>query len=323
MQRKLIRQGAGGYTIYLPKRWVDAKGLSGGDVVQLRDESGTITIDTPTRQRKEVSIPLSDESDTDLRNLLTHHYRTGVDTIRITSASVAQQRSIQRTTDDLLLGFEITSRKGDTMLIENVSEPSGERYDTLLRRVFLLIFETDDLVLARAKGTQIEEPVITEHRRQLDEFVLFCRRTIQKDRYARDPLLHWELLTFLMHIEHAYAYLFTRIAERKGKCSSQTVALLQGCKPYFTLLYDAYYQRDAERIRRMNNEKEMQHFTACYRALAKTAGQESIIVAHVRELYRLMQIGSSPVLAMILKGEQAISGTEQSTSLGTSPHSEG
>ena len=51
MKRKIIRQGSGGLTIYLPKKWAEEKGLRIGDEVDLKEAPyGLLVVPEKTRK---------------------------------------------------------------------------------------------------------------------------------------------------------------------------------------------------------------------------------------------------------------------------------
>ena len=54
MKRKIIQQGSGGLTIYLPKKWADQKGLITGDEVDVKEsEQGLLIIAEKKETRNE------------------------------------------------------------------------------------------------------------------------------------------------------------------------------------------------------------------------------------------------------------------------------
>jgi len=53
MKRKLIKQGGGnGLTFYIPKKWADARGLNGGDEVEIAEVDNGLLVTAETRLKK-------------------------------------------------------------------------------------------------------------------------------------------------------------------------------------------------------------------------------------------------------------------------------
>jgi len=142
---------------------------------------------------------------------------------------------------------------------------------------------------------------IGEIRDQQDRLILFCRRLITKERAETNPLLNWELLTFLMHIQHSYYYLYQYASKNKVKLSKETIDLLNDLEEYFRLYESSYFNKDLDSVNKINKLKTKYQFGECFKALEKSKGNETVILSYIREIYRLMQIGTSPILGEILE----------------------
>ncbi|HHE36209.1 MAG TPA: AbrB/MazE/SpoVT family DNA-binding domain-containing protein [Candidatus Woesearchaeota archaeon] len=299
MKRKVIKQGSGGFTVYLPKKWADKKGLKPGDQIDIKEKGTALILDTEVKEKKQISIRITEENKADLKNILTHLYRRGFDTITITNTSKELQDEIKKITNNMLLGFEVTGIEQNTCGIENISEPAGEKYDVMLRRIFLIIRETQRIIsndFKKSKFNSLKE--LREFRDQQDKFILFCRRILTKERFEiENPSLDWELLTFLMHIEHNYYYLYLYASKHKPIKEKKIIDLLDKLEEYFQLCYNAYYKKDIKYIHKINQLKEEYQFGKCYKYLEQARGQEAVILSHIRELFRLIQIGTSPILS--------------------------
>ena len=117
---------------------------------------------------------------------------------------------------DLLLGFEIVEKTETSVTIKNISEPEAEKYEMMLRRIFLIIQENIDILIKNFEDNSFKSwKEIEDLRNSLDSYVLFCRRVIIQEKFERDSLLDWELLTFLMHISHAMYYLYDYARQNK------------------------------------------------------------------------------------------------------------
>ena len=303
MNRKIIRQGKGGYTIYLPKKWVDSKGLKAGDQVSLVESDNTLLIGSHAKERKEKTIRITEENKKDIKNILTHLYRNGFDSITITDIDDQLLDEIKGATS-LLLGFEVTERDAKQCRIENISEPTEQKYDVLLRRNFLIIKDTQNIILKDFEDENFKNlREIEELRNQQDKFILFCRRILAKEKYERNPLTGWELLTFLMHIEHAYYYLYKYAAESNMKKNREAVELLKELGGYFDLLYDANFKREIRNIHKINSLKNKFQFGKCLALIEKSEGKDSVVFSYIRELFRLIQLATSPILSEIIESE--------------------
>jgi phosphate uptake regulator len=301
MERKLIKQGGGGYTIYLPKKWLNKKGLKGGDIVKIKELETSLLINTEIKENKEITININNENKKDISSILTHAYRKGFNTITINNVDKNLVKQIKHITKELLLGFEITEKTLSEIKIGNISEPTEQKYDIMLKKVFLLIKETQSLVLEDLQNKYKNLEEIEEMKNNSDKFILFCRRLLTKEKYEKTTFLEWELLTFLMHIQHTYYYLYKYTKDNKLKPEKALINLLEELKKYFLLFENAYYNKSIEPIHKINNLKTKYQFKVCLEAIEKTKGKSSVLASYIRELFRLIQIGTSPILTKLIE----------------------
>ena len=303
MKRKLIKQGGGGCTVYLPKKWVDSKGLSAGSDVEIKETGTYLVIDSPNETKKEMTIQLDDSNRKDITTLLTHAYRQGFDKVIFKNAAADEVNCIKKDCSALLLGFEVSESSKGQCVVESMSEPAGEKYEVLLRRVFFIIREAIEIMEQEFKSKKYtKQHEIEDLRKQLDKYVLFCRRTISKEKMEiTNPLLEWELLTFLMHIMHSLHYTYKFASDNNAGREKNNTDYFSGAAGYFNLLYDAYYNKDISKVHEINRQKKDVVLSKPYLAMIKTSSKDAIAASYTRETYRLIQIASSPILGTILQ----------------------
>ena len=305
MKRKIVKQGAATMMISLPSKWIKKNELLKGDEIDLDEKDNDIIISTSENKkaRKEITIKLTDKNKGNIKNVLTHLYRRGYDKIIFENFDLSDFKEIKRSTR-LLLGFEITEKDGDKCVLENISEPSESKYDVMLRKVFLIIEEQFDVIIndfETGKYNELEE--IEDGRVNADKFVVFCRRLLLKEKYEKEALLGWELLTFLMHIHHASYYLYKYADENKVKVDKNAIKLLRDLKGYFGLLYDAYYDKDINKIHKINEQRKKYQFGECLKLIENSSGKNSVVFSHIREIFRLVQVGTSLIYGIIYDGQ--------------------
>ena len=291
--------------VSLPSQWIKEHQLQKGDEIELEERRGKLEIATEalSKEKKEVTIQITKENKQDLkRNMLTHAYRKGATKIIIKGKNKDIRKDISSTTNNVLLGFEIIEMTPEKIVIENISEPSKAKYDVMLRKTFQIIQETQDLIISDFEKNSFKSlQEINELRDQHDRFILFCRRLISKEVPRKDPLLEWELLTFLMHIQHKYQFLYDYVSKNKIIKNNEIISLLKATKEYFSFYEKAYWNKDINYIHKINEIRKEFYFGKCLKALEKSKGNSTIILNHIREILRMIQIGTSPVLASLLE----------------------
>ena len=301
MERKLIKQGGGGYTIYLPKTWVDRKGLHSGDKVNLIEKESSLVIQSEALKNKEFHLFLNKGNENNLSPLITHLYRQGYNKIIIESLNKDSHIEIKKIQEKLLLGFEITKKEKSSCTLENISEPSNQKYNVMIDKLFFLINEALSLLLEDSQLNKWQNMQdIQEIKDQHDKFSLFCKRIIVKESEQNNLILNWEFLTFLTHIIHNIYYLYSHLNKTKSKISSKTIDLLKSCKKYFILFEESYKTKNIDAINKINLDKKEYHFGSCLKQLSLSKGNETIALSYIRELFRLIQIGTSPIISLII-----------------------
>jgi phosphate uptake regulator len=304
MKRKLVKQGAATMMISLPSKWIKANKLEKGDEINLEEKDNGLLINTEkiSKEKREIKINLTEENKKNIKNILSHVYGRGFDKIILEGKHKDCLKEIKSTVSDLLLGFEVTEIVNNKMTIENISEPTGQKYDIMLKKTFQIIEETQDLVINDFEANNFPNfEDMKDLRRQTDRFILFCRRLLSKEDTGKEALTQWELLTFLMHIQHRYEFLYRYATENKIARNKEIINLLIESKEYFKYFKDAYYNKDINLIHKINDLREKYYFGKCMRLLEKSKGKESVIFSYIREIFRIIQIGTSPILSDVLE----------------------
>jgi len=299
MRRKLVRHGEATLMLSLPAKWLHNNNLNKGDEIEVLEKFGGLFLKKQDNQEgkpKEITLEINAENQADIRILLTHSYRKGFDKIIIKGNLEDLTKKISQIVSDVLLGFEIVKRSNNEIIIENVSQPDEKKYSTMLLKVFMIISEMPDLILADKKEKILLEE-LDETKDQCDKFILFCRKIITENKAEVNPITEWEFLTLLTQIHHAYYYLAKYAAENKIKLSKELSNMLLESKSYFLLLQKSYLEKDIESINKINLLKNKYQFGKCLELLSKTKNKESIIASYLREIFRLIQIATSPLLA--------------------------
>lgn len=292
--------------ISLPSKWIKENKLGKGSEIDLEEENNKIVIGTKTRKKGEIVIEINKENEKDIKNILTHIYRNGFDKIIINGIIKEASREIRETVNDLLLGFEVTEISKDTTIIENISEPTEQKYEIILSKLFKIIEETQEIIISSFKENNFKsQEDIEDLRKQHDRFILFCRRLLNKGNTGKNSLIHWELLTFLMHIEHSYFYLYSYLSKNKMKKNEKIIKLMQEAKEYFLMYKHSYYDKDIKLIHKINDLKKEYYLEKLPSLIEKSNGKETVALAYIREIFRFIQIGTSPILNELFENQSA------------------
>ncbi len=302
MKRKLVKQGAATMMVSLPSKWIKANKLGKGYEVDMLEDNNILKIGVELSVKKNFEVEINEQNRHDLQAILTHAYRRGFEKIILKGKSNDFFKDAKKATNDFLLGFEITDMQRDKLALENILEPTEQKYDVILKKVFQTIDEAYEILFedfGKNKFDSFQD--IEDLRKQQERFVLFSRRLLVKGKSEKNKELHWELLTFLLHIMHELYYLYKFSFENKVAKNKDIIFLLKELKDYYTLFGKAYFEKDLNFIHKINVMKTHYQFGECLRALEKSKGKDTIVLSYIREIFRLIQIGTSPILSELVE----------------------
>ena len=287
--------------ISLPSKWAKANKLDKGDEVELEERANELAIKKVNNKEKiqTITLDITESNKADIKVLLTHAYRRGFDRVILTGQISSLLGQISAICSSVLLGFEVVERTKEKIVIENISQPDNTKYPSMISKVFMIISDLQDSLISG----KINFEEIKDTKDQCDKFILFCRRIISDQGTEVNPISEWEFLTFLNHIEHRYFYLCEYISKNKLKLDSDILSLFKSSKEYFILFENAYKNKDMASISKINSLKDKYHYGKCLDLLVKSKGKESIVISYITEIFRLIQIGTSPILMSILEKE--------------------
>ncbi|HTT45736.1 MAG TPA: phosphate uptake regulator PhoU [Thermoplasmata archaeon] len=144
--RKLQLAGGSTYLVSLPKRWVQTAGLKAGDTVFLETETdGSVSVrarafDVPEMRRKVFEDSNDGSRDHLLRKLLGAYVSGfGLIEVRFLPGDASFTRQVVREFCHLVIGPEVIEENRNSIVIQDLSDPSDLSVDKCLRRMQLTV----------------------------------------------------------------------------------------------------------------------------------------------------------------------------------------
>ena len=301
MKRKIIKLGTATLVVSLPSKWTKKFNLKQGDEIDVEEENSNLLLQTKKciAAKKEITIDLTDQDEKGMEIILTHVYRRGFERIVVKNINENILKTIRKVVKNLLLGFEISKRTSDSCIIENLAEPTEQKGDVLLRRIFLMVKEMQNKILSDFEKKNYNDSDIEEIRNQTDRFTIYYRRILSKQA-EKETTFRWELLTTLMRIDHSYHYMYKFASENKLKPDPDVISLLKELKNYFQILYDAYFNKDMNKIKQINKLRKEFQYGKCLKMLESKKGKNIVLHSFIREIFRTIQLGQSSVISLII-----------------------
>ena len=247
MRRKLIQQGGGGLTLYLPKKWLDAQSLKAGDEVGIEvfDSELKIAPANVKEPKKTLELHMGVTRESAVRTFILNAYRLGYDKIIVTYPGKLDE--ITGIADKYLIGFEVIEQEGKFVL-ESVSEPSYENFEVIIQRQFYMLGG----MMHDLKDKQAEAFAARIYR-----YDSFLKRCISKGVFSHDAKLFvWQFLSDFLQISRLCLFCHREISAHGLICSKEEKEMLDNILEMFELLKSAYFKLDALFIEKLHTKEE-------------------------------------------------------------------
>jgi hypothetical protein len=290
----------------LPVKWVKCNDLeASGEVEVVLDEDNLVVLPGAEGKRPETSISfdISEYNERTIRNILYQSYRKGYDRMDIVFKGKEQVDLIQDVVSTTLLGFQVTEESVTTgkCVIQNIAEPSSEKYEVILRKVFLLTRQEAEEMLDSLRGKSGMDLKKRKNQRNLiDTYTNFLRRVVINDRMGgrRNSYLLFYAVAQMSLIHHAYYYMHEYCAKNPGKVSPDVLELLSKSLKMLDMYYDAFYKKDITMAHKIGVMKDRLQ-KEIYILLEKKKGKDNVVLYHTGEAVRLIQMSTTVVFGLV------------------------
>lgn len=299
MRRKIIRQGNNSYTLTLPIRWIDEHRLKPGEEIEIVPEGDALRLQPVTGRdvpESTVEIDLQAFRGETVRGILNQLYRHGFDRIQLLVKDEAQRKIVRQTTKETMLGFQLIEETERRIVVQNIAEPSEEKLDVILRRLFLTIAHEGERILAQLQAGKLNGPERAETRLLVDNYTNYIRRTIIRRHVGgpRGSYVLYYMASLLSLIAHSHYYLARYIEQEKLVVKDADILdLHEEVLALFRLVYENHYRNDFEKIDAINRRKaELQE--RIFGLLERKRGKLPVVLHYLMEQVRLMQLAVTP-----------------------------
>ncbi len=298
MKRKLVRQGAATLMVSLPSKWAKKNHLKKGAEINLEEIDNNLVLSRDSiTSKKQTKINITNQTESSIRTVLVNAYRAGYDKITIQFDEEKKYQIILNTIDTYLIGFEVIKKEKNHCIIENITEPSEDQFDILLKKIFYntnrLIQDTEERLKNKTKFQDYKEVVLKIH--QYDNF---CRRVISKrNLYGSNSNLFWAFLTLFIHGQREIYHL-NKFLE-KNKINYKDFTIYNKLKQIYNLLQEGYLNKDISKLEKIHEIEKIAIYKDYYN-LAQKGKEQNIINHHLAVSIKNFYLASSPLLGMLL-----------------------
>jgi phosphate uptake regulator len=323
MRRRIIKQGAGGSTIFLPIAWVRKNSLAPGAEVEVDERDGGLFVSAEKgEEKREIRLDITGLSAKTIRHIIIQAYTAGYTEVQLSfkdrtirdikhryikKLKPSSKAAEEHPTIDFifgvareLIGYEIVEHRQNFVRIRQISKVDEEEFKTTLRRIYLLQKELNESLAsemgkARFDPDEIYRKIDTFHR-----FTNYAVRLLKCRVVSKDQFDLYEVIMRFDNIASSYRYAARFLAELRGKREQNTLAMIEGLGKLITLCYEAQYGFSYEKYDQYDDTLQSLYYL--HNSTYATAGKADIRVRQIiAACYMELTVVMKSILAMNMK----------------------
>lgn len=307
MKRKLVKQGTATMMVSLPAKWIKQNELGKGSEIEMEQSGSNLIISSKgvSEAKLETEIKLVSLSESSIRTLITNTYRSGYDKVKVNFENEKQFSILKETIKTKLIGYDIIKREKNFCIVENITEPSSEQFETLMKKILFNISELFEITEKRLEygGKKADNGQNYEDvEERIQSYDNFCRRVISKRKLLNNKSeFLWAFLTLVIHGQREL-YLLNRYLEKNkpGASSKEILALLKEAKEMFEIIKKVYLEKNIDLLAAAHDKEKNAFEKTIYPSLRARKGHETVIVYHLAVCIRILYQSNSPLSAMVM-----------------------
>jgi len=246
MKRKLIKQGIGGCTIFLPISWIRTQNLKPGDEIELNIDEDKIIVEGVGKSfRKTKNIDLGDDGDIGkIQNMISSSYKAGYDEMIIHCTNLPKLHSLNKIVESFT-GLEITDQTRNILKIRCFLENDASTIEGMIIKLFQTIYTLIEHIKNPVISMEDITDMVTINIKRMKNFIT---RMIQSSNHGKDHSYEYhsmvaDLEKIALDLQRYASYL---IASK----SLPSKVFLEYSKQ-FSLVYQAYLKKDFKDLHRL------------------------------------------------------------------------
>ncbi len=301
MKRKVIQIADSTQLISLPRKWAQQYNIKKGDELEITEYGNKLSIATELKQeRQEIDIDVTDLDRSSILHTIRSLYRRGFDSIRVSFKKQMaphyrcedEKRIISLLHEEVnrLPGIDIVQQKSDFCVITSLSTLNQQEFDSVLRRIFILLTDTSrDFLQAIENNDQILLQTIEEKHFSITKFVSYCCRLLNKIGHPeqKNQALAYHIIATIYNISAVLKYAARDAHEYGKEFSKESKKIVKSVNDSLLLYHEFFYKYSFEKITELSMNKES--IKKAVRTLsAKTPVKETIILSNLTQTLELV-----------------------------------
>lgn len=284
MKRKLIQMAGKTMVVSLPSDWVKKYNLKKGEEIDVEERDRLIQIKTEKEQKTEkIKIDVNKINTPLMWRFISSAYIKGVDEIELEYSKKEQKEEIKKIVQTLI-GFALIKETEQSVILKEISGSASE-FDTILRRVFLMLISLSQTVLTLTENQDkklLEEVIDKDH--NINCFVNFCLRYLNKhgyEDYTKTSLLY-ATIRELEFVGDEYSDMAKEIMKSKFRMDKNTKKLFTDTNKFLEGYYKLFYSPKFEESLELYNQRK--GLLNESRLIEKKTKEEIVIIGYLKTI---------------------------------------
>ncbi len=247
MRRKIIKQGLGGNTIFLPIKWVRTHNLKVGDDVFIEEQDNTLQIKArESNHKKGKKITFEKKvSKSQLRSIISSSYKAGYNDIQLTFKKGYALQTVMEVVNSFT-GLEIVNQGKHTIRIRCFLQSDEKEIENLIIKLFQVIQVI--ITESKEKKTNLKDlQLIFNNGKKIRDH---CLRAIHITKYGKEHSYdYYDLVTQLEKLSAD----FFKLAQQNNS-EKQKNSFLPKLEARFEETYNSFLKKDFSKASQLWNK---------------------------------------------------------------------
>jgi len=294
MKRKLIKQGGGGLTFYVPKKWTDLNKLEPGDELEIQEEDNKLLVNVSgkKKQPKATTITLEPGHYNEFRSIIGGLYREGYDLIRVKYNDSKVLDELQKTVDSLY-GFEVFDMDEKSCTIKGIYQEEATEVKAHFKRIIhsLNVMQSTIGEDIEKKEFDSKREILQYRNNVLKQRDIITRTIVQRKLLTKEHFPYYQMSFNLWNIARNYNFIYLHLI-RKKKISKQSLKFLKETEKLFN---DTFH--DTKKVNTLVTHRK--YIENLKNGIGLMEGKNnSLVISYCLNILQLIQACNSQILLL-------------------------
>ncbi len=302
MKRKVIQIANSTQLISLPRKWAVQYGIKKGDELDVEEQGSKILISTEEKSKhSEIEVKVDGLDKDSLIFLLRGLFIRGYDQIKFMfdKPHVFHHRLNKEVTISSVIhkevaicpGLDIIQERGNFFVLKNISVSSIKEFDTILKRIFLLLMDTaHDLYLGAKNKDYVLLETFQDKHDNITRLINYNLKTLNTIGYSdhKNTIALFNVLSALDIAIDNLKNAARHILKVKMKPGTKAVNILNQIQESIRLHYKLYYNFSTENAEKFVSSRQ-EILDSINKQIKDLSKQEIVIIVMVEQVLEILR----------------------------------